>query len=458
MNHIETDYLIIGAGAMSLAFADELLASSRDVHLTIVERRSAPGGHWVDAYPFVRLHQPAIGYGVNSARLGSGGEDLSSRSEILAYYERVIARMLATGRVSVHFTCEVDADGDIVSLLDDRKRIAVTVRRRVVDGGYMKVEVPATHPPRYAVDDDVTLVPPNALARMQSSSDRYVVIGAGKTGIDSVLFLLDHGVRPDRIQWILSADIWMWNRAHVQRGQVGEELLSFVRAIAEEDDLASVYRRLERQGSLLRLSSDVEPRRWRCATVSVAELEKLRRVTDQVRLGRVQRISRHQVLLDGGTLPVAGRSVFVDCTANGLTPRTPKPIFAPERITLQSVYMCQQVLSAAVIARMESMAMEDAERNALWSVVPHPNDSADMPELMVRTMKNLLAAQPAMGWWLWRARLNILSHDGSLAYLRAAIQAMRWVRRAEARLPALVPPRGGSDEPLAPAESGHRAA
>ena len=37
----------------------------------MVDRRHSPGGHWNDAYPFVRLHQPSLYYGVNSMLLGS---------------------------------------------------------------------------------------------------------------------------------------------------------------------------------------------------------------------------------------------------------------------------------------------------------------------------------------------------------------------------------------------------
>ena len=66
---IKTDYLIIGAGAMGMAFADELLTQS-DATLTIVDSRAAPGGHWNDAYPFIRLHQASAFYGVNSKNLG----------------------------------------------------------------------------------------------------------------------------------------------------------------------------------------------------------------------------------------------------------------------------------------------------------------------------------------------------------------------------------------------------
>ena len=34
-----------------------------------LHRRAKPGGHWMDAYEFVRLHQPAAYYGVNSRPL-----------------------------------------------------------------------------------------------------------------------------------------------------------------------------------------------------------------------------------------------------------------------------------------------------------------------------------------------------------------------------------------------------
>ena len=120
MKRIETDYLIIGAGAMSLAFADELHRSQPNARMVIVERRCAPGGHWVDAYPFVRLHQPALAYGVNSAALGRGGDDLSSRSEILAYYERALRRLTDSGRVTAFFRSEVDEAGQIVSSLHEK--------------------------------------------------------------------------------------------------------------------------------------------------------------------------------------------------------------------------------------------------------------------------------------------------------------------------------------------------
>ena len=56
MREIETDYLVVGAGASGMAFVDALLAET-DAGVVLVDRRDRPGGHWLDAYPFVRLHQ-----------------------------------------------------------------------------------------------------------------------------------------------------------------------------------------------------------------------------------------------------------------------------------------------------------------------------------------------------------------------------------------------------------------
>ena len=49
---IEADYLIVGAGAMGMAFGDVLLTET-DATLAIVDRYGKPGGHWTRAYPHV---------------------------------------------------------------------------------------------------------------------------------------------------------------------------------------------------------------------------------------------------------------------------------------------------------------------------------------------------------------------------------------------------------------------
>lgn len=46
---IEADYLLVGAGAVGMAFADHLLTDS-DATIAIVDRWHQPGGHWNDAH------------------------------------------------------------------------------------------------------------------------------------------------------------------------------------------------------------------------------------------------------------------------------------------------------------------------------------------------------------------------------------------------------------------------
>ena len=73
MAPIETDYLVIGAGAIGMAFVDTLLTDS-EAQVVMVDRHHRPGGHWNEAYPFVRLHQPAGLLRRQLSRAGPGHE------------------------------------------------------------------------------------------------------------------------------------------------------------------------------------------------------------------------------------------------------------------------------------------------------------------------------------------------------------------------------------------------
>ena len=61
--HLSTDYLVIGCGAMGMAFVDTLLDENPKADIIMIDRYAKPGGHWNMAYPFVTLHQPSAYYG-----------------------------------------------------------------------------------------------------------------------------------------------------------------------------------------------------------------------------------------------------------------------------------------------------------------------------------------------------------------------------------------------------------
>ena len=119
---LATDYLIVGSGAVGMAFADVII-SETDKNVVIVDRFAKPGGHWNSAYPFVTLHQPSQFYGVSSRELSKGRidevglnrglSDLASGAEVSAYYDDVMRHtLLPTGQVRYFPMCDYRGDGN----------------------------------------------------------------------------------------------------------------------------------------------------------------------------------------------------------------------------------------------------------------------------------------------------------------------------------------------------------
>ncbi len=403
---MDTHYLIVGAGAMGMAFADTILDETDDATITIVDRHTRPGGHWNDAYPFVRLHQPSAFYGVNSRPLGddridavgwnAGLYELASGAEILTYYDHLMHRdFLPSGRVAYFPMSEYDHEsGDVVSLTTGERTTPNSTT--LVDATYMNVSVPSQRPPAYAVADGLQCVPLNDLPNLARPADGYVVIGAGKTGADACLWLLKNGVDPEDIRWVMPRDSWYLDRQTVQPGQffegTAERFIAQFRHIAESDSISDLFRRLEADGILLRLTTEVEPTMYRCSTITHAELEQLRRIKNVIRLGRVQRIDATEIVLDDGTMPTTADTAHIDCTADGLARRPAVPVFDGNHITLQTVRHCQQVFSAAFIAHCETTYDTEDEKNRLCGVVPHPDSATDW----IRTAYGQLAQQRSM--------------------------------------------------------------
>jgi hypothetical protein len=175
------------------------------------------------AYPFVRPHQPSAFYGVNSLHFGSdtidqvgwneGLYELATAGGVRAYYDHVMRqRFLPTGRVSYFPMSEYHGHGRFTTLAGTE--YTVNVARRIVDATYVRVAVPSMRPPPYRVGPGIECVPPNDLPRL-AAGERYVVVGGGKTGIDTCLRLLGQGIAPDRLIWIMPRDSWLLDRATI---------------------------------------------------------------------------------------------------------------------------------------------------------------------------------------------------------------------------------------------------
>ncbi|KAJ4359565.1 uncharacterized protein N0V89_000120 [Didymosphaeria variabile] len=419
---ISPDYLVIGSGAMGMAFVDTLLTDTKAT-VAIVDKYARPGGHWTISYPYVRLHQPSAFYGVNSRHLGEdkidqfgfnkGMAELATVDEVCAYYSKVMHQtFLPSGRVAYYSRHEYLGDGTFRSILT-HKVVRVGEGTRIVDATYMKVRVPAMSPPAYEVAKEVELITPNELPKVSRPYGGYTVVGAGKTGIDACLWLIANGIDPRNISWIMPRDAWLLDRRILQPGkELAKQSAAMAAASHEAIMMASsaedLFRRLEACGYLMRLDDGMWPTMYKCATVSMAELEQIRRIGTVIRQGRVLRLDADKITLQNGTYDPVPDTLYIDCTADALAKVTPTPVFSGNRITLQSVRQCQQVFSAAFIGHVEATYEDERLKNELCRVVPHPSEPMDYLIANVQTQKNLLRwrAEPRTAAWLKQARLD----------------------------------------------------
>jgi len=462
---LEADYLVIGAGATAMAFVDTLLSEQADATVLMVDRQHRPGGHWNHAYPFVRLHQPSEFYGVASRELSHGVKDVSgfnagmyglaSGAQVLAYFDQVMQeRFLPSGRVQwlpmSEYAAGADGVHQVRSLTSGDSR-RVVVRRKVVDVTHAQTAVPATHPPKYAVAAGVNCVPVNRLPDIGRPHAAYTVVGSGKTGMDAILWLLENGVAPSRIRWVMPRDAWLLNRANFQPGienyerSIGSNI-GQLEAIAEASSVADLFARLEARELLLRIDTGVSPTTFRCAVVSQTELEQLRRIQDIVRLGHVRRIEPTQIVMDKGTLPADPDTLNVDCSAAAIVMPPALPVFEGDRINLLMVRTCQPLFSAAVIAYVESHVADPAEKNALCAVVPSPEKPIDWLRMWAVNLSNMgrWRQHAGLSAWLMQCRLNGIAvylrgvQPGDTARLALLQQLGAKGAAAAARMPALL--------------------
>ena len=432
---LRADYLIVGSGAVGMAFADVLFHES-DATLLIVDRHHGPGGHWNDAYPFVRLHQPSAYYGVNSQKLGSelrdttrlniGMCDRATSAELLSYYEQLMQTFLASGRVRyfpmsnyVGSYANTDADDHTFTSLMSAETRSVTVHKKVVDTSYLNTSVPSTHPPKYEVAPGVKCVPLNDLPRVKHAPSGYVIVGAGKTGIDAALWLLDNGVSPDAICWIMPRDSWFQDRANVQPGDefFAQSYGAFalqMEAVAQAQSVADLFVKLEANGQMLRLDANVQPSMFHGAVVSQAELTELRQIKNIVRLGRVQRIEADRIVLARGVIATDPDRLYVDCSASAVERRPIVPVFAGNKITPQMVRTFQPTFSGALIAHVEVVygnRLSEAEMNALCSVIPMPDQPFHWLTMLAVGMANQRrwSKNPELRNWVAQSRLDAFS-------------------------------------------------
>lgn len=346
------DYLVIGAGAGSLPFIDTLLAELPSAKIVLVDRYSAPGGHWNNDYEYVRLHQPSILYGVASKQLEGNWLKCmlkkrslpwnyrSTKEELLQYFQGFVNEKVASGQLEFYPECDYDFDQKVgannthvFTSIDGQTKFSVQVNEKLINGVLGECKIPSQCPPQFPVADGINVLTPNRLyhehkrGNATSAKKKYTVLGCGKTAMDAVVYMLrEMKIPSDKISWVIPADVWMIAR----EGTGGP--WTYARALlAANGDREKACMNLEKEGTFVRLDRDIIPTRFRFPVIGKDELKLMKTIRNIVRKGRVTSIDMEgeiiRVSFDGkgrdgqdpkwSIPPSEDETVFVHCTSPG---------------------------------------------------------------------------------------------------------------------------------------------
>ncbi|WP_230209051.1 pyridine nucleotide-disulfide oxidoreductase [Nostocoides sp. HKS02] len=418
MHTIDADYLVVGAGAMGMAFTDALVDHA-DVRVALVDRRYGVSGHWLEAYPFVRLHQASAFYGVASTLLGGGQlqqrgpekglQERATQPEICAYYAQMLDRMREAGRVEFFGNSEYAGDRRFFSRISG-EWFEVPERCRVVDARYLAPSIPAEKPAPFEAADDVRVIPVNDLVRLEEAPSQYVIVGSGKTATDACIWLLALGVDPGAICWVRPRDPWMMNRAVVQPdpaiflGMAADTM----QAAHDANSVEELFLRLEDAGIMLRIDRTVMPTMAKTPTLATWELERLRTVENVVRRGHLETVDRGKLTFADGSVAIAQDAVVVHCAADGLKYPPLVPVWRPEAITLQAIRAGFPCFGAALIGYVEATRREDEEKNRLCTPSQFGNSMAQWARMNVQGTRATasFSSEPDIKEWSNQVAIN----------------------------------------------------
>lgn len=415
---LEADYLVVGAGAMGMAFADALIDHS-DARVVMIDRRHGVGGHWLEAYPFVRLHQSSAFYGVASTMLGGGTlqesgpeaglQERATQPEITAYYARALDRMVQSGRLEFFPNSDHVGDRTVVSRISG-ERFEVSESCRIVNAHYLAPGIPAEVPAPFHVGDGARVLPVNDLARLDEAPSEYVVVGSGKTATDTCIWLLARGVDPDAICWVRPREPWMFNRARVQPDPAIFFGLAadIMQAAASARTVEDLFLRMEDADVMMRIDRSLAPTMAKAPTLATWELDQLRTLENVVRRGHIEAVERGRLRFASGSVRIAGDALVVHCAADGLKHPPLIKVWGPEAITLQPIRSGFPSFGAAITGYVEATRADDDEKNRLCPPSNYGNSMTDWARMLFRGARATMSfsAEPDIKAWADGVSLN----------------------------------------------------
>ena len=113
-----------------------------------------------------------------------------------------------------------------------------------------------------------------------------------------------------------------------------------------------IFSRLEENGLWMRLDKNILPTKFRYATMTKAEVEKLKKVKNIIRKGRIASIDTDRVKFESGEeMNLPEDTVVVDCARNSTKFPQDKKVFDGDKINLQFIMLPPPGMFCSVIRR-----------------------------------------------------------------------------------------------------------
>jgi hypothetical protein len=394
------DYLIIGSGISSLVFSSIILRKT-NARIIIIDRYDRPGGAWNDAYGYAQLEYEPADFGIPTYPMSAflaaqTHRDTGSQigpTAVLDYADKVMQdHILSSSRAEYFPGYEYLGRGRIRPIGESQYE-QIRIDKKVIDatrdGRWSRLQ----HVPCLSYENQTDIVSPHALAEddayLETPFERFCIIGAGTSGTDTALHLLGRGVHPDRICWVKPREAWFLDPS-ITDPRIALDLAKQVQQAANMDTLFAI---MVHGGHTARASMDISPSMHHAALKPSSEIRALHAIKQIIHKGHVRNIASRSLILDQGIEAMPEQTLYIDCSAKPVLPRTLPAIFQKDQIIMQACALADPCLSARMIAGIELLSGSHEKKNALCRPLARP----DTPLDYVRALQISFANQSAWG-------------------------------------------------------------